>query len=358
MGNTVLLLDNDDVQQVLDVASCLDALEHAYRAQADGGTVMGPRRQNYVPLAEPDLSYCLKTMEGALIGSGYMVLRLTSDIISEQRVNGVARREKLPRGPGGTYCGLIMVFSVNELAPLAIVHDGYIQLFRVACTSALSARLLAREDAGDLGMLGSGGQAWAHLVALNAVCKLRRVRVFSPNPDRCRAFAERAGRELRLAAVAAASAREAVEGADLVVAATNSSQPVIDGGWIAPGAHVISIVSGDLKTQRRELDNETLRRAAIVVAHSRQAAIAQQHGDLAEPVKAGILSWEDIHDLSAVVAGTAPRRSGRNDITVFKNNGGLGLQFAAVTPRIYELARAAGVGRALPAEWFLQRLKP
>src|SRR6185295_7723185 len=140
--------------------------------------------------------YCLKTMEGSLPQTGYMVLRLCSDIVSEAPVNGVPRREKLPRGPGDTYCGLIMLFSLTRLAPVAIIHDGFIQVNRVACTSALSARLLARADAGDLGLIGSSGQAWAHLVAMNAVRKLKRVRVFSPNPERCEIFAERARREL------------------------------------------------------------------------------------------------------------------------------------------------------------------
>ncbi len=358
MVNSVLLLNNDDVQKVLNVESCLKALELAYRAQASGKTVVRSRTQSYVPLSEPNLSYCLKTMEGALFDGDYMALRLSSDIVSEERVDGVVRREKLARGPGGTYCGLILLFSMRDLAPVAMIHDGYIQLFRVACTSALSARLMAREDAGDLGLLGSSGQAWAHLIAMNAVCELRRVRVFSPDAQHRRAFAERARRELGIKATAVESAREAVEGADLVVAATNASQPIVDGKWIATGAHVISIVSGDLKTQRRELDDETMRRASVVIAHSKQTAIAQKHGDLAVPVEKGILSWEQIHDLSEVVAGTVRGRASRDDVTVFKNNVGMGLQFAAVAPQIYELAKAGGIGRELPGEWFLQRLKP
>ena len=358
MGANVLLLNNDDVQKVLDVNSCMEALEQAYRAHAAGRTVVGDRGQNYVPLTEPGLSYCLKTMNGALLDSGYMALRLTSDIIGEQRVNGVARREKLPRGPGGSYCGLVILFSVTELAPVAILHDGYLQLFRVACTSALSARLLAREEAGDLGLIGSSGQAWAHLVAMNAVRKLRRVRVYSPNAGHRGAFAERARRELGLAATAVSSAPDAVEGADLVVTATNSNQPVVDGAWIAPGAHVISIVSGDETTQRRELDDEIMRRAAVVISHSKQVAMAQNQGDLADPVRAGILSWEKIYDLSELIMGAAAGRRHRDDITVFKNNVGMGLQFAAIAPRVYEAARAAGIGRALPVEWFLQQMKP
>lgn len=354
----MLLLDNDDVKQVLDVGACLDALEQAYRAQAAGRALSRTRNQMYLPLAEAGVSYCLKTTEGALLDGRYATLRVTSDVVSEAEVNGVARRKKLARGPGGTFCGLIVVFSSDTLEPVAMLHDGYLQLFRVACTSALGVRLLARPDASSLGLLGSSGQAWAHLVAVCAVRKLESVRIYSPDPGRRAAFAERARNELGLDARAADSARAAVEGADLVVAATNTNRPIVEGAWLAPGAFVVSIVSGDKKTQRRELDDETLRRAAVVVSHDKDAAREQRHGDLWGPVEAGILGWEDIHDLSEVVAGKARGRERAADITVFKNNVGTGLQFAAIAPRIYELARAKGIGRDLPAEWFLQKMKP
>jgi len=196
------------------------------------------------------------------------------------------------------------------------------------------------------------------LVAMSAVRSLARVHIYSPSADRRSEIAERARRELKLDARAVGSAREAVEGADIVVAATNTSQPIVDGAWLARGAYVVSIVSGDLKTQRRELDDETMRRAALVVSHSKETARLQRHGDLWCPVEAGILKWDDIHDLSAVIAGKAPGRARAEDIVVFKNNVGIGLQFAAVAPRVFELARAKKIGRELPAEWFMQKMKP
>lgn len=354
----MLLLNNDDVQAVLDIEACLGSLEEAYRAQAAGRALVRPRNNTYVPRPEPGLSYCLKVMEGAFLDGRYATLRLTSDMISERPVNGVPRRDKIPRGPGGTYCGLILVFSVDTLEPVALLHDGYLQLVRVACTSALGARQLARADASSLGLLGTGGQAWTHLMAMNAVRRLERVRVYSPNPKHRELFVERARRELGLSVDAVAGAREAVEGADLVVAATNASEPIVKGAWLAKGSHVVSIVSGDATMQRRELDDDVLRRAAVVACHSKEAARAQRHGDLWEPVATGILQWSAIYDLSEVVAGTAPQRGAPDDITVFKNNTGSGLQFAAVAPRVFELARAKRIGRELPAEWFLQDLKP
>ena len=143
----MLVLSNADVRKVLDIGACLDALEEAYRAQAAGRALGRPRTQMQVPLAEPGVSYYLKTMEGAFLGGRYATLRLTSDAVSERAIDGVTRREKLARGPGGTYCGLVMVFSVERLEPVALLHDGYLQVIRVACTSALSARLMARPEA-------------------------------------------------------------------------------------------------------------------------------------------------------------------------------------------------------------------
>lgn len=352
-----LLLDNDDVAKVLDIGACLGALEQSYVAIANGRTAERARSQIRVPLDEPDVTYCLKSMEGGIFGDGYMTLRLTSDAVFEGRVDGRLRREKQPRGPGGTYCGLIIVFDTATLGPVAILHDGLIQLVRVACTSALSTRELAREDAGDLGLIGSSDQAWWHLVATRSVRALRRVRVFSPNPERCEAFARRAREELRLDVTAVRSARDAIDAADIVIAATNASEPVLDGAWIAPGAHVVSIVSGDKGSTRRELDDETMRRAALVVAHSKAGAMEHGTGDLVGPIRAGILSWEKIIDLPDLIGGKAAGRARREDITVFKNNGGTGMQFAAVAPKIAELARAAGIGRRLPTAWFVEKMK-
>ena len=354
----MLLLNNDDVRTVLDSRSCLDVLEQAYVAQARGEAVTRLRTQTYVPLPEADVSYCLKTMEGALPKTGYMVLRLTSDIVSEAKVDGVSRRDKLPRGPGGTYCGLIVVFSIENLNPVAIMHDGYIQVNRVACTSALATRILAREDATEVALLGSGGQAWAHLCALSHVRPLTGVRIFSPTRAHRETFAQRARDELRLSTQAVESAHAAVSGAQIIIAATNTSSPIVKGEWLAPGAHVVSIVSGDERLSRRELDDEVLRRADIVVAHSREQALEQRDGDLAGAVLTGALSWDRIHDFCDLVAGNSPRRASQTAITVFKNNVGLGLQFAAVASTVYESARRKGVGRELPDSWFLQTMRP
>ena len=354
----MLLLTNDDIARVFDVRACIENLRAAYLALARGEAVTRGRTETYVALGEPETAYCLKTMDGALPQTGYMALRLTSDIISEAVVDGIKRREKLPLGPGGTYCGLVLLFSLNELRPVAILHDGYIQVNRVACTSALGTQLLARADAADLGLLGSSGQAWAHLVALAAMRPLRHVRVYSPNAGHREVFCARARDELGLKTEACESAESVVENSNIVVAATNTSVPIVEGKRLRPGAHVVSIVSGDRRFNRRELDDDVIARAATVIVHDKALAIEQQQGDLAGPVARGLISWERMHELTELVADEAPGRSTDDDITVFKNNVGIGLQFAAVASRVYDDAKAAGIGRDLPDEWFLQTMKP
>lgn len=354
----VLLLKNEEIQTLLDVCSCIEAVESAYAALARGEAVHRPVEHTYMPLSAPHLDYCLKTMCGGMSALGRMVLRVTSDVISSAKVHGVVRREKLPHEPGGRYYGLLMLFDIHSGALLAIMDDGYIQVNRVAAASAIATRILANPGAGDMGLLGSSGQAWAHLRAIAAVRPIRRVRVFSPNAAHRHDFVNHARKMLDLAVQPVGSAREAVEGADLVVAATNTSEPVFQGGWLTRGAHVVSIAGGDSKLQRRELDDETYRRAGVVIANVKQRAMSEGQADLAEPVRRGILSWEGIHDLSDLVAGRAPGRSSAEDITVFKNNTGLALQFTAVCSKLYDAARGKGIGRELPDSYFSQDMKP
>jgi ornithine cyclodeaminase/alanine dehydrogenase-like protein (mu-crystallin family) len=352
--NSVLVLKNDDVERSLSLDDCMGAIERMYRAVSAGQAVEGLRDQTHVPLAQPNLSYCLKTMNGAVLGSGYMVLRVSSDVNDTTPINGVAATRHLARGPGGTTCGFVMVFRTEDLAPVAIVHDDWLQMVRVGCTGAISVRCLAKEDAGDLALLGSGGQAWWHLAAIARVRRLRRIRVHSPTSANRERFARRAAESLGLQVEPMPDIAAAVRGADIVVAATNVSQPILRGAWLAPGAHVVSIVSSERERPRREIDDETVQRAARVVAHWKPYAMRQQAADLAQPIAAGILRWDDVDSLCDVVAGKVRARASDSDITLFKNDAGMGLQFAALAPLAYERARESGVGTVLPAELFLQ----
>ena len=155
------------------------------------------------------------------------------------------------------------------------------------------------------------------------------------------------------------SAREAVEGSDIVVCATNSRDPVIDGAWIRPGHHVNAVLV-------KEVDRATLERAAVIAVRDRQASTAYYPTSSTPPLDVREPSVDDrlerkIVELGRVVAGTAGRSSD-DDITVFPSSvgasSGLGMTFAAVAHVVYEAARAKGLGRELPTEWFTESAKP
>src|SRR5256885_327584 len=236
-----LLLSNEDVEQVLDMAGALAALEPVYRDLPDGRAVNRPQSQTYLPGPLPASSYCLKTVEGGAQALGVMAIRLTSDVLRAETLDGVERRVKVPTAPGGRYLGLVLLFSLEHGGLLAIMPDGIIQQLRVGASSALAAAAMARPEAHTLGLIGAGPQAQAPL--------------------------------LRLAR-----------------------------GRGVPGARY--------------------------------------------------------PELADVLAGDAPARATPDEITLFMNNFGIGIQFATLGAVAYEGARARGLGRDLPDDWFLETIRP
>jgi ornithine cyclodeaminase/alanine dehydrogenase-like protein (mu-crystallin family) len=250
--------------------------------------------------------------------------------------------------------GFVLLFDIETLVPVALVHDGFLQRVRVGATSALAASRLARSGARTAGVIGAGWQAAAQIDGLRQVFELDSIKVFAPTRERLEAFCVDQG------ATPARSAQEAVAGADVVAVATNAYEPVLDGDWLEPGQHVGSV-------QGHELDQRTLERADLVVVRSREEAtfhFAPGHAPAAasERKRLDAVTPTAVVELGDVLTGAARRRSD-DDITLFTGGGmgassGLGIQFAAVAHAVYESACAAGVGRELPTEWFTQKEKP
>jgi alanine dehydrogenase len=148
------------------------------------------------------------------------------------------------------------------------------------------------------------------------------------------------------------SAREAVESVDVLLTATNSNVPVFNGEWLQAGAHVNSIMGGNVglvragvaAKPRRELDDTTIKRADAIVVNSREQAIQDEQADLFDPVAAGFLSWEKIGELGQLLNRMLPGRTRAEQITLYKNNAGQGVADVAVASRIYSLARRNGIG--------------
>lgn len=354
-----LLLENADVERVLTAEACIDALEAAFRDLAAGEAVNRPRSHTYTPLGDGHW-YLFKSMDGSIPRLGVHAIRLSSDHTHEFSRGGQRRREKLPAAPGGRYVGLVLLFDIHTLEPLAIIQDGHLQRMRVGCTSALAAKHLSRPDSRVVGLIGSGWQATTQLLGLRQVREVREYRAYSTDPERLRAFCANLSGRLEQEVRAVRSSREAVDGADIVACATNSHDPVIDGEWLVPGQHVGSV-------QSHELDRRTLERASLIVVRSREAATFH-HPPGNAPVEAREIERLDerlaarVAELGEVIIGRSGRRS-PSDITLFTGGGlgvssGLGIQFAAVGHAVYRAAKAAGVGRELPTDWFLETAKP
>ena len=186
------------------------------------------------------------------------------------------------------------------------------------------------------------------------------VRAYSTSAERLRGFAERVGERIGMEIRPVASAREAVDGADIVACATNSHDPVIDATWLAPGQHVGSV-------QSHEIGTDVLERATAIVVRDLEVPTFH-HPPGNGPVEALEIKRLEPHlaaklvELGAVIRGRPARRA-PDDVTLFTGGGmgassGLGIQFAAAGHAVYQAARKAGLGRELPTEWFTETAKP
>ncbi len=353
-----LILSNEEVEKVLTMEDCLEVLEQAFQDLGRGAAVNQIRIHTYVPMEQSAISYRLKTMNGAVPRYGVMALRIASDVVHFPKVAGLIRQEKVPAAPGKKFVGLVQLFSLETGEPLAIIQDGYLQAMRVGATSALGAKYLSRKNACVLGLFGSGLQAANHILAFSKVRKLEKVKVFSPNSENRKKFAAEWREKLGIPVTAEEDPEKVVRGSDIVMSSTNSNEPTFKGEWLEEGTHVGSIVNSDESVRRIELDAVTLKRAGLIIINSRQQAEYAGQSDLLEPIERGEFSWDKIHELSKLLVGEVRGRTDDKQITVYKNNVGMGIQFAAVGARICDLAKKQGLGREVPTDWFLESIHP
>jgi alanine dehydrogenase len=356
----VLLLSNQEVDQALTMPECMDALEDAYRELAEGRGVNRRRSDSLAPTGRADALYSLKSMDGIAPSLKVGAVRINSDIVTTPREGGVLRREKIPAAPRNRWVGLVLLFSTETGEPLAIFPDGYLQRLRVGATNGLGMKYLAREDAKTAGLLGSGWQAGGQIQAALAARPLKRIHCYSPNPDRRRAFARAMSAETGVEIVPVETPEQAIRGMDIVMCATNALESVFFAPWLEPGMHLTSI-------KRPEVEPAALKRAGCVVIHAREGA--PDHAGpagLAAPERAPGKGWSAAPEfdfdaaptLPELITGRTPARESAGQITCFLNNIGLGYQFAAAGAAVYRNARARGMGRELPTEWFTQDVHP
>lgn len=235
------------------------------------------------------------------------------------------------------------LFDGDSGEPLAVLQANRMGQRRTGAASGVATKFLARRDAAVVGLVGTGWQAEGQLEAMCAVRPVTAVRCSSRDPGHRVAFAQRWGRALGIDVTAVDSGELAIRGADIVIAATTASAPVVRGEWLQAGVHINAM--GANRLDARELDDEAIRGSTLIVADSVEQARLES-GDLTQPVRDGVLQWDRVRELSAVVTGRLPGRGGPEDRTLFKSLG-IALEDVAVGAWIYERARREGVGKEL-----------
>jgi ornithine cyclodeaminase/alanine dehydrogenase-like protein (mu-crystallin family) len=355
-----LILSNEEIESIFTLEECFDALEPALLDLGNGAAVNMPRQDLLVPGPLEGSYHGLKTSCASLPRAGVTTMRLTSDVLTWPMVGGRQRRVKVPLATGNTYVGLVFVFSTATGELLAIFPDGLIQAIRVGVTNALSAKYLARKDSSVMALYGSGWQAGPALSAMCKVLPIKEVRVFSPTKENREGFVQRmrenTGAELR----AVSSPEAAARGAEIVALATNALEPFFSSASISDGMHITTV-------RPSEMTLDALVRCDLIAVSTREAAkLFTLPGEETKVPEFGkgdygrtdlentTADWRNKPELSEIMAGKAAGRKSAADVTCMLNHLGLGLQFSAAAARVYELAKARGLGRELPGEWFCQ----
>ncbi len=311
-----LYLSESDVLACLPMSKAIELLDEAFRMLAAGTAVNHPRRRVILPT-------------GAVLH--YMAAG-TPDYFGLKAYSVHAKT--------GAHFEVLLYRSMDG-EPLANIEANRLGQIRTGAASGLATKILAREDAAVAAVIGSGFQAETQLEATAHARALREVRVWSRKEERRDAFARRCAEKFHLNVQAKGSARECVEGADIIVTATSSKEPVLEADWVAPGAHVNG--SGSNWAVRRELPTALIYgRAGLVAVDSIEVAKLES-GDLLIPLReSGDLSFSGV-ELSDIVAGKRPGRTSPDQITVFKSNG-LAVEDIIVAGHIYEEALRRGLG--------------
>jgi alanine dehydrogenase len=316
-----LILGRDAVASLLPMEECLPLMEGALRSLARGEALQ-PLRQVLRP---PGASGALASMPAAL---------------SNPRVWGVKALSIFPGNHGAgiaSHQGVVLLFDGTDGRLLSIQDAGAITAVRTAAVSAVATRALARQDAGDLAVLGAGVQAAAHLEAMRLVRRIRRVRVWSRNAGHAAELAQRMSDEKGVAIEVARTAREAVDGADLICTCTAAQEPIILGPWLAQGAHVNLV--GSSTPGASELDASGIARGRLFV-DSRTSALAEAGDFLRARDEGAVTDGHIAAELGEVLIGAAEGRRSSAEITLFKSVG-LAVEDVAAAWHAYEKATGA-----------------
>jgi ornithine cyclodeaminase/alanine dehydrogenase-like protein (mu-crystallin family) len=315
-----LLLLEKDVRHLLTMDAALAAVEDTFVSVANGDAVNVPRVRGVLPEATLNVLAALSRKLDAVVVKSYPVVRRDVTVGSSLT---------------------LLVYRISTGALDAIMEAGALGQIRTGAASGVAAKHMARPDSKVMTLFGAGFQAQSQVEALTRVLpKLERINVVSRSAERAQRFCKDVTAAVGVQTVHVQDVEQAVASADVVTTATGSQRPVFDGGWLRPGVHVNAV--GSNYAEKRELDAVAVRRASRIVVDD--IAVAKlESGDLINTD----LDWSSVRPLSDIVAGRAPGRASREEITLFESQG-LGLEDLAVACHVLRRARESGAGIEIP----------
>lgn len=321
----MLLLDQPTITRLLTMESCIGVMADVLATLARGGAVQPLRTVMPIPGAE---------------GS---VFALMPSFIGEPRCVGVKVITVFPGNHGtrlDSHQGAVLLFDADDGRLLAMMDATAITAIRTAAVSGVATRLLARPDATELAILGSGVQARTHLEAMLLVRRIARVTIWSRDAGRAEALAEHARTRFGVDARVASSAADALRDAHIVCTTTSAREPVLSGAWLGAGMHVNAV--GASVRSARELDTRAVVRSRLFV--DRRESALREPGDILVPLEEGAITPEHIvAEIGDLLVGTAEGRQSSDEITLFKSLG-LAVEDLAAAHWLYERARRDGEG--------------
>ena len=313
-----LYLTEADVRELLPMDRAIECVEESFRAWARGGALNRPRQRIFLPG----------------LSLHYMAAAWQEENLIGVKIYTVSR---------SGFRFLVLLYDAGSGEWLALIEADHLGRIRTGAASGVATKWLARAEASRVGVVGSGRQARTQLEAVAKVRKVIEVKVYSRDPARRAEFAREMAGCLGVAVRAATSAEEAVSFAEVVITATNASVPVVRRDWLPPGTHVNAI--GANMPERREVDDGTLARAALVAVDSLEQAKIEA-GDLIQGEAALRGGWRGVVELKDIVAGIRPGRTGAGEITFFKSTG-LALWDVAAAGEVYRRALEMRRGKEL-----------
>jgi ornithine cyclodeaminase/alanine dehydrogenase-like protein (mu-crystallin family) len=312
----MLLLSEADVKQLLTMEMALEAVEAGLRS-------MGLDEVSNIPRSRCQTDHSmLHILSAGAKRLGYLGYK------------AYVTSRKSAHFHVGLYDG-----KTGEL--LALIEADYLGQVRTGAASGVATKYMARPESCEVGVFGSGKQARTQLLAVSKVCKLTHAHVWSLNAERRHEFAQEMSRQLGFDVVPAQHPEMAADDKDIIITATTSREPVLNGHWISDGTHLNVIGSNYLA--KAEIDVLTIQRCETIVVDSKEQARLEA-GDFVQALEDGALHWSDVTELSQVIVGKYPGRSKPEDVTLFKSIG-IGLEDVAVAGKVYERAKERGVGK-------------